>query len=76
MKKKFDFLPLTNSELFTSTKGNSISDRERFEVHNSSQRGGHYDHRTSAPKQSLVTPLFLPVTVAVLSDMMKKTPYV
>jgi len=39
MKKKFDFLPLTNSELFIKMKGNSISDRDHFEVHNSSQRG-------------------------------------
>jgi hypothetical protein len=38
MKKKFDFLPLTNSELFIKMKGNSISDRDHFEVHNSSQR--------------------------------------
>jgi len=76
MKKKFDFLPLTNSELFIKMKGNSKSDRHHFEVHNSSQRGGHCDHRTSGNKQSLATALLLPVTAAVLSDMMKETPYV
>jgi hypothetical protein len=38
MKKKFDFLPLTNSELFIKMKGNSINERVHFEVHNSSQR--------------------------------------
>jgi hypothetical protein len=32
MKKKFDFLRLTNSELFIKMKGNSISDRDQFEV--------------------------------------------
>ena len=76
MKKKFDFLPLTHSELFIKMKGNSISDCDHFEVHNSSQRGGHCDHRTSGCKQSIATPLPLPVTAAVLSDMIKHTPYV
>jgi hypothetical protein len=38
MKKKLDFLPLTNSELFIKMNGNSISDCDHFEAHNSSQR--------------------------------------
>jgi hypothetical protein len=65
--------PLTNSELFIKMKGNSINDRDHFEVYKSSRRGGHghCDHRTSGFKQSLAKPLLVPVTASVLSDMTK-----